>query len=96
MAMAEPGPRDTLYDFYTGIGVIALYAAQRCARVLGLESNRGAIEDARTNAANNGITNATFEVLDLKDIREHRALLAAFGGPDDDSIWRMIFAGKKA
>lgn len=47
-------------DLYSGIGSIALWMAPHCGRVLGVEENRGAVEDAWTNARLNGVTNARF------------------------------------
>ena len=58
--MAELGPKDLLLDAYCGAGAIALYAAPQVARVVGVESVRDAIWDARANARSNGIDNATF------------------------------------
>lgn len=47
-------------DLYSGIGSIALWIAPLCDRVLGVEENRGAVEDAWENARINGIENARF------------------------------------
>jgi 23S rRNA (uracil1939-C5)-methyltransferase len=57
-----------VYDLYTGIGSIALYVANNCRKVVGIEEIEGAIEDARKNAALNGIDNATFYAGDVKDV----------------------------
>jgi 23S rRNA (uracil1939-C5)-methyltransferase len=59
---------ENLYDLYTGIGSIALYAAGRCKQVVGIEEVEEAIADARTNAGLNGIANAVFYAGDVKDI----------------------------
>ena len=53
-------PDDLVYDLYTGIGTIALYIARHCRRVVGVETVPEAIEDAKKNAALNGIDNADF------------------------------------
>ena len=47
-------------DAYCGVGTIALYAARFAGEVRGYEVLRGAIEDARANAAQNGIKNTRF------------------------------------
>jgi 23S rRNA (uracil1939-C5)-methyltransferase len=54
--------RETAFDLYCGIGTIALNLAGGAAQVIGVESVSAAVEDARANAALNGITNATFLV----------------------------------
>jgi len=65
---AQIGAKDIVYDLYTGIGSIALYLAQTCASVIGIEVIPEAIEDAKMNAALNGIENTEFLVGDVKDI----------------------------
>lgn len=59
---------ENVYDLYTGIGSIALYVADRCRQVVGIEEIAAAIDDARANAALNGIENATFYAGDVKNI----------------------------
>ncbi|MCO6478242.1 MAG: 23S rRNA (uracil(1939)-C(5))-methyltransferase RlmD [Phaeodactylibacter sp.] len=59
---------ENVYDLYTGIGSIALYMAANCRQVVGIEEIPEAIEDARANAALNGIANARFYAGDVKDI----------------------------
>lgn len=54
--------RETVWDLYCGIGTISLFLAQKAGKVYGVEIVPQAIEDARSNAALNGITNATFFV----------------------------------
>ncbi|MCD8327169.1 MAG: 23S rRNA (uracil(1939)-C(5))-methyltransferase RlmD [Lachnospiraceae bacterium] len=53
---------ETVWDLYCGIGTISLFMARRAGQICGVEVVPQAIEDARTNAALNGITNATFYV----------------------------------
>ena len=68
---------ETVYDLYTGIGTIAQFVSSRAAKVIGIEYVPEAIEDAKVNAAANGITNCEFFAGDMKDIltdsfvREH-------------------------
>lgn len=53
---------ETVWDLYCGIGTISLFMAQRAKAVYGVEIVPQAIDDARCNAARNGITNAQFYV----------------------------------
>jgi 23S rRNA (uracil1939-C5)-methyltransferase len=59
---------ENVYDLYTGIGSIALYLAERCRQVVGIEEIPEAIEDAWQNAQLNQIANAVFYAGDVKDI----------------------------
>ena len=54
--------KETVWDLYCGIGTISLFLAQRAGKVYGVEIIPQAIEDAKNNAALNGITNADFFV----------------------------------
>ena len=54
--------KETVWDLYCGIGTISLFLAQKAGMVYGVEIVPQAIEDARSNAALNGITNASFFV----------------------------------
>ncbi len=61
--------QDTLvYDLFTGTGTIALYAAQKAKKVIGIETIAQAIDDARKNAELNDIRNCEFVVGDVKDV----------------------------
>ena len=55
---------ETVLDLYCGIGTITLVMAGKARRVIGAEVVPEAIEDARENAARNGITNAEFHWAD--------------------------------
>ena len=61
-------PSDTLYDLYTGTGTIALFLADKCSKVVGIEYVEEAIADARLNAAANGLTNTTFYAGDMANV----------------------------
>ncbi len=52
--------KETVWDLYCGIGTITLSMAGDAGRVYGVEVIPAAIEDAKRNARNNGITNAEF------------------------------------
>ncbi len=51
---------ETVLDLYCGIGTISLTLAQRAAQVIGAEIVPQAIEDAKANAARNGVDNVRF------------------------------------
>ncbi len=53
---------ETVWDLYCGIGTISLFLSQKAKQVYGVEIVPQAIEDAKQNAALNGITNAQFFV----------------------------------
>ena len=57
---AELQPDDRLCDVYCGAGTISLMMAKHCREVLGIEIVPQAIDNARDNAARNGVTNADF------------------------------------
>mgnify|MGYP000873200340 CR=1 FL=1 len=60
----------TIADLFCGIGTITLLAAKRCGHAYGIELVPQAIEDARENAALNGIENATFICRDANSFAE--------------------------
>lgn len=59
-------PEDTLLDLYCGTGTIGLTAAGRVKQLIGVEIIEQAVENAKQNAALNGITNAEFICADCK------------------------------
>jgi 23S rRNA (uracil1939-C5)-methyltransferase len=74
-------PQQLVYDLYTGTGSIALFVADNAKRVVGVESVAQAIDDAKENAAINGIGNTRFFVGDMKDMLTD-AFIAENGMPD--------------
>ena len=54
--------KESVWDLYCGIGTISLFLSGKASKVYGVEVVTQAIEDAKQNAANNGITNAEFFV----------------------------------
>lgn len=54
--------KETVIDAYCGIGTISLFLAKQAHKVYGVEIVPEAIEDARYNAAINGIENVEFAV----------------------------------
>ncbi len=53
---------DVVYDLYCGVGSIGIYMADSCSRVVGIEQIAEAMDDAKENAALNGLTNTDFVV----------------------------------
>ncbi len=51
---------ELVIDAYCGVGTISLFLAQRAKQVIGIESVKKAVEDAKENAKLNGISNAEF------------------------------------
>ncbi len=65
---AELSGEENVYDLYTGIGSIALFIANKCKQVVGIEEVESAIKDAKENTNRNNITNTVFYAGDVKDI----------------------------
>jgi len=72
---------EVVYDLYTGTGTIAQFVSSQASKVIGIEYVPEAIEDARANAAANGIDNCSFFAGDMKDILTD-AFIARHGKPD--------------
>ena len=68
-------------DLYCGTGTIGLCTAKDADKLIGVEIIPEAIEDAKINAANNGITNCDFFAGDMKDILTD-AFVEEHGRPD--------------
>lgn len=72
---------DLVYDLYTGTGTIASFVARSVRHVVGIEYVPEAIEDARVNAEENGLTNTEYYAGDMKDILTEE-FLNIHGRPD--------------
>lgn len=57
---AKLSGKETLLDLYCGIGTIGLSLASQAKEIIGVESVKQAVLNARENAKRNGITNARF------------------------------------
>ena len=66
--IAELKKSDTVMDAFCGIGTIGLSLAGDVNKVIGLESVKAAIEDAKDNALRNHINNAEFHLGKVEDI----------------------------
>lgn len=67
MEMAKLKGDEIVYDLYTGTGTIANYIAKKARKVIGIETIKEAIYDARENANLNNISNSSFIAGDIKD-----------------------------
>lgn len=52
--------KEEVWDLYCGIGTITLMLAKRAGRVIGIEENPFAVEDAKENAKDNTMKNVSF------------------------------------
>lgn len=68
LSYADLHGTETVWDLYCGIGTISLFLARNARKVYGVEIVPQAIEDAKANAALNGITNAEFYVGRAEDV----------------------------
>jgi len=62
---------ETLIDLYSGIGSIALLAADKAAKVAGIEEYSPAVTDAKNNAGLNKITNTDFYAGKVEEVLPH-------------------------
>lgn len=72
---------ELVYDLYTGTGTIACFIARGARKVVGIEYVPEAIEDAKVNAAANGLDNTDFYAGDMKDVL-NAEFIACHGRPD--------------
>lgn len=79
---AELRPDDVLHDLYCGTGSIGIFCADACRRVVGFELEASSVRDAAANAAANGVTNADFHRIDMKDCGATVASLGDLARPD--------------
>ncbi|HKJ45302.1 MAG TPA: 23S rRNA (uracil(1939)-C(5))-methyltransferase RlmD [Balneolales bacterium] len=78
---AEIKPEDLVYDLYCGVGTLTLYASGKAKQIVGIEVNDIAIENARSNAGENEVSNVEFRLGDMKDVFTDE-LIDEFGKPD--------------
>ena len=58
--LAELTGQETVLDAYSGVGTLALVFARKAKKVIGIESVKEAVRDARENAQINGLFNTEF------------------------------------
>ncbi len=78
---AELSGNEIVYDLYCGTGSIGIFASKGAKKIIGVEMIEAAIDDARENAALNGITDAEFYAGDVIDICNDD-FFALHGRPD--------------
>ncbi|MCR5795812.1 MAG: 23S rRNA (uracil(1939)-C(5))-methyltransferase RlmD [Solobacterium sp.] len=71
MKLADLQPKDTVLDAYCGIGTISLCVSGHVRYVTGVESNKDAVRDAKTNAKLNDVTNCQFICTDMEEFITH-------------------------
>ncbi|WP_440132630.1 23S rRNA (uracil(1939)-C(5))-methyltransferase RlmD [Chitinophaga sancti] len=72
---------EIVYDLYCGTGSIGIFVSRQAGKVVGIELIKEAIDDAKENAARNGVNNAQFFAGDVVDICTD-AFFAQHGQPD--------------
>lgn len=67
MELAGLTGKETVIDAYCGIGTIGLVASDKAGKVIGVELNKDAVQDAIVNCKRNGVKNARFYCGDAGD-----------------------------
>ncbi|MFQ5488019.1 MAG: 23S rRNA (uracil(1939)-C(5))-methyltransferase RlmD [Gammaproteobacteria bacterium] len=67
LELLQPAAQDTVLDLFCGLGNFTLPLARRAGQVIGLELNPQLVQGAAANARRNGIGNADFHEVDLRD-----------------------------
>lgn len=65
--LAQIKKSDVVMDCYAGIGTISLLAAKQAKKVIGIEVNKQAVNDAKENIKKNKMTNVLFIHSDVED-----------------------------
>ena len=78
---AQLSGKETLYDLYCGTGSIGIFCSKGAKTIIGVETVAEAIEDAKENAALNGLTNTQFYAGDVIHVCNDD-FFAAHGRPD--------------
>lgn len=78
-AAIQPG--DIIYDLYCGVGTLSLYLSDDAEKVVGIELEQVAIENARRNAKANQVDNVHFIEGDMKDVFDD-TVEKKYGSPD--------------
>ena len=65
---AELTGTETVYDLYCGTGSIGIFVSRKAKKIIGVEMVAAAIEDAKENAALNGLTDTAFFAGDVIDV----------------------------
>ncbi len=75
LAMQKSGitKNDVVIDAYCGVGTISIFASKYAKKVIGVELNKQAIQDAKLNAKINNINNIEFIADDATNFMTHMA-----------------------
>lgn len=65
---AELTGKEIVYDLYCGTGSIGIFVSKKARKIIGVEMIAAAIDDAKENAAMNGLADAEFYAGDVIDI----------------------------
>ncbi len=74
-------PDMNLFDLYCGVGTLSLFMADSVKKVTGIELVEVAVENAKSNARENAVSNVEFVLGDMKDTF-NQAFLQEHGQPD--------------
>jgi 23S rRNA (uracil1939-C5)-methyltransferase len=72
---------EVLYDLYCGTGSIGIFCSDQAKKVIGVEVIGEAVEDAKINAATNGVNHASFFQGDVSEVCTD-VFFAEHGRPD--------------
>jgi 23S rRNA (uracil1939-C5)-methyltransferase len=79
--LAQLQGHETVYDLYCGTGSIGIFLSPGAKKIIGVETVSDAVDDARVNAAINGVKQAEFFAGDVIDICND-AFFEKHGHPD--------------
>lgn len=79
--MAALTGKETVYDLYCGTGSIGIFLSKGAGKIIGVETVKEAIEDAKVNAALNQLSHTAFFAGDVIDVCND-AFFAEHGKPD--------------
>ena len=68
LSMADLQGDESVLDLYCGNGTISIFLSEKAKKVIGIESVEESIENARKNAALNGVTNCEFICGEVKKV----------------------------
>lgn len=78
---ADIEPGDVVYDLYCGVGTLTLFLSELADKVIGIELEEVAMENARQNAEENEVENVSFIKGDMKD-EFNNDMINRHGKPD--------------
>ena len=79
--LAELDHPELVYDLYCGVGTLSLVLSRHAKKVVGIEANEVAVENARQNTDANNVDNVSFIKGDMKEKLTGK-LIEQFGKPE--------------